>query len=197
MAAGNNEMLLKCLELTRHIVDMGVDFAINVKFGEGRTEFCYNFEKGSAPAKNVSPSKQKRNLERKNNFFSKKLKTENEEEHIEEPMTSESPVLDVKKNDAHSKRKRIAKFKVAANMRIAAQKVLEAALSRVSPLLSKNVNYVKEESKWDLIGCDYSGEHTFTLLIDEEGLVESIMDGIKGNWRSDPLPAELVQAWLE
>ena len=185
MLPTENEILLKCLELTRYMADKNVDFFIDIKVGEGKDEFVFNVEKATT-MKKMSPSKLKRNVERKNDFNNKKLKMEESVgEYASSDMTK--PVVKTKKT---------ARFKVAANMRIAAQKVLETALSRVNPSYAKLVNYLKDESKWDLVGGDYSGEHLFDIELDEDGMMEAILDGIKRNWRSDPLPAELINAWI-
>ena len=81
-------------------------------------------------------------------------------------------------------------------MRAAAQKVMETSVSRISPSLSEKMNWFKEESKWDLNG-DFSGEHVFGIQIDNDKIADIILEGIKKNWKSDPFPARLLDAWSE
>ena len=57
---------------------------------------------------------------------------------------------------------------------------------------------LENESKWDIGGGGrFAHELMFEILMDTDGLLETIVDGIQKNWRHDPLPAELMQAWLE
>ena len=74
MTAATADVLLKCLELSRYIIDKNVKFDINVKMGEGVDEFNFNFKKEGT--KYLSPSKMKRNSERRNEYLQKKIKSE-------------------------------------------------------------------------------------------------------------------------
>ena len=77
--------------------------------------------------------------------------------------------------------------------RIAAQKVLETAISRVNPRLSRGVKYIENESKWDIgVGGRFAHELMFEIVMDTDGIMETIVDGIQKNWRYDPLLAELI-----
>ena len=67
----NSEMLVKCLDLTKHIVDKIMVCHINIKFGEGKDEFAYNFN--NVCAKRMSPSQEKRNFLRKEEHIKKKI----------------------------------------------------------------------------------------------------------------------------
>ena len=47
-------------------------------------------------------------------------------------------------------------------------------------------------------GGRFAHELMFQISMDADGLMETIVvDGIQKNWWHDPLPAELMQAWLE
>ena len=153
-------------------------------------EFNFNFKKEGT--KHLSPSQMKRNFDRRNEYVKKKFKSEMGS--IDDKNVSVANV----ETDKRVESKKTAKFKIAANMRTAAQKVLETAISRVNPRLSRSVKYLENESKWDIGGGGrFAHELMFEIAMDTDGLVETIVDGIQKNWRNDPLPAELMQAWLE
>ena len=85
-------------------------------------------------------------------------------------------------------------------MRVAAQKVLETAVSKLSSNLSRQLNWSKEESQWDIkdkIDGEFSGTHVFEVEVDRDKLSEFILEAIKKNWKSDPFPAKLIEAWVE
>ena len=66
--------------------------------------------------------------------------------------------------------------------------------------MSRQINWFKEESKWDIdekIDGEYSGIHIFGIEIDRDGLTEVILENIKKNWKNDPFPAKLIQAWVD
>ena len=194
MAANNQELMFKCLELTKYVIDNGVDFEMTVKIGDGDNAFAYNFKRGGSKSNYLSPSQRKRNEDRKQEYCRKKarlndvdfLKSESENNSIHSTTS--------KKNDI--KETKTLKFRVASHMRNAGQKVIETALARFHPMLSRNVKYVQNESKFDLKG-DFSAEHTFSLEVETGNLLEKILEGIHQNWRSDPFPAELLQSWIE
>ena len=126
------------------------------------------------------------------------------EELIEEAHVNDAKVeqnkLDDKEEQNDKKKKKLLKFKVAAHMRNAAQKVLETAVSKLSWNLSKEINWLKEESKWDIedrIDGKYSGTHVFGVEVDRHNLTEFILEAIRKNWESDPFPAKLMEAWFE
>jgi hypothetical protein len=43
MAFENSELLLKCLELTKYIVDRNMTFNMNIEMGEGKDGFIHDF----------------------------------------------------------------------------------------------------------------------------------------------------------
>ena len=191
MTAAATDLVLKCLELTRYAIGKNVNFDFNVKIGEGTGEINFNFKK-EGTMKHQSPSQTKRNFDRRNDYVQKKIKSER---GFKEYSTQNAPVDD---NPDKKVTKKTAKFKVAANMRTAAQKVLETAIARVNPQLSRCVKYLENESKWDIGGGGlFAHELMFEVLMVTDGLLETIVDGIQKNWRHDPLSAELMQAWLE
>ena len=122
------------------------------------------------------------------------------EELIEEANVSDAQVEEnfkekVEHND--KKKKKLLKFKVAALMRVAAQKVLEAAASKLSWNLSKQLTWSEEESNWDIedkIGGEFSDS---CVEVDRDKLSEFILEAIRKNWKSDPFPAKLIEAWVE
>ena len=197
MTAATADLLLKCLELTRYVIDKNVDFGINVRIGEGVNEFNFNFKK-EGTMKHLSPSQTKRNFERRNEYV-KKFKSETGSKDDKTISKDDKTESEANVNtDKRVESMKTAKFKVAANMRTAAQKVLETAISRVNPRLSRNVKYIENESNWDIGGGGrFAHELMFEITMDTDGLMETIVDGIQKNWRHDPLPAELMQAWLE
>ena len=81
-------------------------------------------------------------------------------------------------------------------MRCAAEKVLEKVVSKVNWNLSKNIEWFKGKSEWDLV-WEYSGSHIFGLKIMESDSEEVIMDYVKKNWKSDPFPARLIKTWTD
>jgi hypothetical protein len=93
----------------------------------------------------------------------------------------------VEKGESNENKSKIIKFKVAGNMRCAAEKVLEKVVSKVNWNLSKNIEWFKGKSEWDLV-WEYSGSHIFE---------EVIMDYVKKNWKSDPFPASLIKTWTD
>ena len=132
------------------------------------------------------------------------MKSKVKEELIEEAHVNDAKVeqnkLDDKEEQNDKKKKKLLKFKVAAHMRNAAQKVLETAVSKLSWNLSKEINWLKEESKWDIedrIDGKYSGTHVFGVEVDRHNLTEFILEAIRKNWESDPFPAKLMEAWVE
>jgi hypothetical protein len=197
MASENTELLLKCLELTKHIVDKNMFCCINVKMGEGKDEFVYNFNNGLT--KRLSPSQEKRNFLRKQEYLKNKVKDEFEEQvNDSEGKIMIKQINDIEKSEK-GKKSKVIKFKVAAHMRVAAQKVLETAVSKLSWTLSKKINWFKEESKWDLeekVDGEFSGFHTFGIEIDNDDPTEIILEHIKKNWKQEPFPAKLIQAWV-
>ena len=94
------------------------------------------------------------------------------------------------------KEKKTVKFEVASHMRDAGKKVLENTVYRFNPILSRPLVYVEDESRWDLKE-DFSAEHTFSLQFEEDKLFEMFLEGIEENWRSDPIPAQLLETRIE
>ena len=58
------------------------------------------------------------------------------------------------------------------------------------------------ESKLDIGGSliggdhDYAHESRFDIEMDTDGFMETIVDGFQKYWGHNPLPAELMEAWL-
>ena len=197
MAAENSELLLKCLEFTKYIVDRNMMCSINIKMGEVKNEFNYNFSNGARTK--LSPSQEKRNILRRQEFINRKVKEELTEEANVSDATVEEKYNEKEEQNA-KKKKKLLKFKVAAHMRVAAQKVLETAVSKLSSNLSRQLNWSKEESQWDIkdkIDGEFSGTHVFEVEVDRDKLPEFILEAIKKNWKSDPFPAKLIEAWVE
>ena len=88
--------------------------------------------------------------------------------------------------------KKTVKFKVASHMCNAGKKVLENAVYRFNPKLSRILTYVEDETKLNLKG-DFSAEHTFSLKLDEDKLLEMVLEGIKENWRSSAFKTGFVR----
>ena len=119
MAAENAELLLKCLELTKHIVDRNMMCFIDIKMGEGKSDFKFTFNNGLK--KRLSPSQEKRNILRKQEYMKKKVKDEFEEQINESEV---KVVNNIEKVDTTVRnKKKVLKFEVAAHMRVAAEKV--------------------------------------------------------------------------
>ena len=207
MAAEKSELLLKCLELTKHIVDRNMTCVINIKMGEGKDDFNYNFNNGLI-LKKISPSQEKRNFLRKQEHIKNKVKIEKELDEKEknfgkavtEKRKEEIEINVNGKEGTEKKKSKTLKFRVAAHMRVAAEQVLETGVSRFSRGLSRKIEWFKEESKFDLeekVNGEFSGVHTFGIKISDEDPLEIILENIKKNWKRDPFPAELIQAWID
>ena len=200
MAAENSDLLLKCLELTKHIVDRNMTCVINIKMGEGKSDFNYNFNNGLV-LKKTSPSQEKRNFLRKQEHMKNKVKMEKELDEKEKLFGKGEIENNVNEKEGTEKKKfKTLKFKVAAHMRVAAEKVLETGVSKVSRALSQKIEWSKEESKFDLdekVNGEFSGVHIFAIKISDEDPLEIILESVKKNWKRDPFPAELIQAWID
>ena len=58
----------------------------------------------------------------------------------------------------------------------AAQKVLETAISRVNPRLSRGVKYIENESKWDVgVGGRFAHELMFEIVMDTDGIHKLVL----------------------
>ena len=91
---------------------------------------------------------------------------------------------------------KVLKFRVAAHMRSAAEKVLETVVSKVNWKRSKKVRKLKDESKWDLdekVDGEFSSVLTFGIELEFDDPTKVILDFIRNNWKSNPFPAKLVQ----
>ena len=193
MAAINQELLVKCLELTKYAIENCGAFDINVMMGDGIDAFKYNFRR-PGQSKNLSPSQRKRNDLRRQEFCRKKANEVSiNMKHEQDGISTLDNEIELPPKKA-VKEKKTVKFKVASHMRNAGMKVLENAVYRFNPRLSRTLVYVEDESRWDLKG-DFSAEHTFSLELEEDKLLEMFLEGIKDNWRSDPFPARLVETW--
>ena len=204
MSTENSEILLKCLELTKHIVDRNMGCFINIKLGEGKSEFSYNFN--NVLKKKISPSQEKRNNLRKQEYIkNKEVKTEDFDEKVkdDETFVTKEDVIEKNVNEeerAESKKPKVLKFKVAAHMRVAAETVLEKVVSNFSRKLSRKIDWFREESKWDLeekVDGEFSGIHIYGIKISDDDPLEIILENIKKNWKNDPFPAKLIHAWID
>ena len=191
MAAVNHELLVKCLELTKYVVENGIACDINVMMGEGSNAFTYNFRR-TGHSKTLSPSQRKRNELRQQEFCRKKATEGCNNVKHESNVKSVNTDADLIPKKIE---KKTVKFKVASHMCNAGKKVLENAVYRFNPKLSRTLTYVEDETKLNLKG-DFSAEHTFSLKLEEYKLLEMVLEGIKENWRSDPFPARLVDTQI-
>ena len=149
----------------------------------------------------MSPSQEKSNFLRKEEHIKKKdkhsriIKKEFEVAKVGKKFDDEG-INDIQ-NGPLEKKVKVLKFRVAAHMRSAAEKVLETVVSKVNWKLSKKVKWFKDESKWDLdekVDGEFSSVHTFGIELEVDDPTEVILEFIRNNWKSYPFPAKLVQA---
>ena len=129
MAANNQELMFKCLELIKYVIDNGVDFEMSVKIGDGDNAFTYNFKRGGSNSKNLSPSQRKRNEDRKQEYCKKKLRLGAEDVLKTEFENNSIHSMTDRKDD--KKVTKTLKFRVASHMRNAGQKVIETIRKQI------------------------------------------------------------------
>ena len=197
MAEDNLDILTKCVDLTRHIVDLGMMCYINVKIGEGKDSFEFKFDNNISKKK---PSQEKRDLIRKKEFLKNKVKLENDVKKEKEVSDEKK---DVKENETLEPKKfEKIKFKIAAHMGSGAESVLKSAVSKnFSYDLSKKVKWDRSESKWDIpekVDGIFAGVHIFEVHILEKEIIEENLRQLKKNWKKDgQFPTNLMEVWME
>ena len=192
MAVKNIDLLTKCLELTKHMVNMDMMFYINVKMGDGDDKFEFNVNNNFPKKK---PSQLKRDFERKQEFIKTKVKLESNKDgdDIEEKLKH--------KEVTGKKKSKKLRCKIASHMGSAAESVLKSAVAKCfSYNMSRNINWNKSESKWDIpdkVDGIFGGIHEFEIPIEDETEIDAKLEQMKQNWSKGQFPTKLMNIWVE
>ena len=92
-----NDLLVKCLDIARHIVNNNLMTTMSIKVGK---EFSFDFNNSNHIQKRLSPSQKRRNFDRQENFIDAKNKKKDENVAAQKENADALVQTDVKKEHA-------------------------------------------------------------------------------------------------
>ena len=83
----------------------------------------------------------------------------------------------------------------------AAESVLKLAVAKYfSYNMSRNINWNKSESKWDIldkVDGIFGGIHEFEIPIEDETEIDAKLEQMKQNWSKGQFPTKMMNNWVE